>query len=383
MAKATANIRIAFLSVATHLGGGERSLLDLLIQAKQSAEFELIIVFPDHDGPFLERVRAEKIPYVICQMPQTFLTITRDKPLYSTWAFLRSIPALLRYFFRLRTILKQQKASLIHTNGIKCHIIGAVVARSLNLPLIWHARDIFSGFTKRVLRAVARFTAPWIIFNSRAAQTAFGPYAKGNVIYNGISLPPKRPAENISKHLKKDFYFGMLGVLARWKGQDLFLDLARELQQENCGFVIIGGRIYDTASDIEYEAELHQKAKGLPVVFLGQQDHPFDYLRQMHCLVHCSKKPEPFGRVIVEAQLAEIPVIAAGAGGVLEIINHDHNGLLYRPNQLAELKTQAERVLKNPTLRSNLARAGKETALHRFTIAAHYQEVASLYRQLL
>ncbi len=369
--------------MATHLGGGERSLLDLIAQAKVAGEFELLVIFPDHDGPFLERVKEMSIPHLVCPLPRSFLRITRDKPLFSFYCLLISLPAFVAYYYRLKSLLQSQNVSLLHTNGIKCHVIGAIVATSLRHPLVWHARDIFSGFTKNLLRLIAGLIKPSIIFNSLAAQKAFGSYDKGTVIYNGISAPPTRSVPDISQMLKKDFYFAMLGVLARWKGQDLFLDLARELQHENCGFVLIGGRIYDTASDIEYSDELQQKAKGLNVLFLGHQEHPIDYLRQTHCLVHCSKKPEPFGRVIVEAQLAEIPVIAAGDGGVLEIIDDEKNGLLYPPNKLSSLRAQALKILHDPALRANLARAGKESATRRFSIAAHYQEVASLYRQLL
>ena len=43
-------------------------------------------------------------------------------------------------------------------------------------------------------------------------------------------------------------------------------------------------------------------------------------LSQLDVLLHCSVKPEPFGRVIIEGMAVGVPVIAARDGGVPEII---------------------------------------------------------------
>ncbi len=60
---------------------------------------------------------------------------------------------------------------------------------------------------------------------------------------------------------------------------------------------------------------------------------------------HTSITPEPFGRVIVEGMLAQRPVVAARAGGVLEIVEDGENGVLCTPGDahaladvLAELR---------------------------------------------
>jgi glycosyltransferase involved in cell wall biosynthesis len=45
-------------------------------------------------------------------------------------------------------------------------------------------------------------------------------------------------------------------------------------------------------------------------------------------VTHTSTAPEPFGRVIVEAMLCGTPVIAAGAGGATELIEHGKTGWL-------------------------------------------------------
>lgn len=388
MAKTLRSLKICYFSVATHLGGGERSLLDLIAQFQKTGQVMPWVIFPKPEGPFIDECKKRGISYTICEMPEPFSRITRDKPFYSLICLLLSIPSFLFYLNRLFQLIETEKPDLLHTNGIKSHVIGSILTFRKRIPLVWHGRDIFQGFTLFLLRFLSRLTRPWIIFNSKAAASAFGNYWVAKVIYNGIDLPepsvfPANFSPNFHEVLQKKFVFGILGVLARWKGQDLFLDLAKILKDEDCGFVIMGSRIYDTASDLDYEQELKDKAKGLPVVFTGKVDSPFDYLRKIDCLVHCSRKPEPFGRVIVEAQLMGIPVIAAAAGGVLEILEEGKNGFLYPPNDLPTLAMKAISVMKDAETRSSVSLAGKDSAMTRFSVSSHSQQVLDLYGQVL
>jgi glycosyltransferase involved in cell wall biosynthesis len=376
------NLKIAFLSVATHLGGGEKSLLDLLKGLKEK-NCKIVVFFPSPNGPLLEKVRELKISYHIVEMPSLFQRISRDKKLLSIFYFLLSIPSLLIYLVKLAKILKEEKPQIVHTNGIKCHIIGSILTPLLGTSLVWHGRDIFSGFTLKTLRLFSRFTKPWIIFNSRASASAFKNYKKQSVIYNGFELPPPKTAPNLREFVPQPFLFGILGVLADWKGQDIFLELAARMKNENCGFVIIGGRIYDTVSDLDFEKNLHRQAKDIPnVKFMGHVENPIDYLRQIDCLVHCSKRPEPFGRVAVEAQLVGVPVIASKGGGILEIIEENETGFLYPMGNVDSLEALARKVLLDPTLRSKISQRAKLSA-EKFSLSSHVSSVLSLYRQLI
>lgn len=50
-----------------------------------------------------------------------------------------------------------------------------------------------------------------------------------------------------------------------------------------------------------------------------------------------SIKPEPFGRVVVEAFSAGKPAIAANHGGLSEIVINQHDGYLFKPNNKENL----------------------------------------------
>jgi glycosyltransferase involved in cell wall biosynthesis len=56
---------------------------------------------------------------------------------------------------------------------------------------------------------------------------------------------------------------------------------------------------------------------------LWGKKHLQQIVSEIDILVHASTKPEPFGRVILEAIAAQIPVIASDLGGTREILIGD------------------------------------------------------------
>jgi glycosyltransferase involved in cell wall biosynthesis len=59
----------------------------------------------------------------------------------------------------------------------------------------------------------------------------------------------------------------------------------------------------------------------------NRRDIP-ELLSKADCLVLSTITQEAFGRVIIEAQAAGVPVVATRVGGVTEIIEHEKTGLL-------------------------------------------------------
>jgi glycosyltransferase involved in cell wall biosynthesis len=109
----------------------------------------------------------------------------------------------------------------------------------------------------------------------------------------------------------------------------------------------------------------------------GVISRPQDALRQMDLLVLPSAE-EGFGLVLIEAMAAGVPVITADSGGVLDIVQHEVNGLLAAPNAQA-IRFQIQRVATDSTLRNRLIEAGLKTVREKFT----WDIVLPQYRRLL
>jgi glycosyltransferase involved in cell wall biosynthesis len=384
--------RICFYSVATHLGGGERSMLDLILGLAAAGEFLPIVLVPQPEGPLVEVLKKNKIDYAVLPMPRLFLRVSRERKFASAFYALGAIPALLLYLLLVRQMVRRIAPRLIHTNGIKCHLLGALVGNSLGLPVVWHIRDIIQpGFTRRLLGLCLFLYRPFLVCNSGASALPFASYDRSRVIYNGFAWPEPREAPNLrlkTQAGEKTVILGIVGVLARWKGQDLFLELGARLKAAGVDvrLIVVGGKIYDTVGDATFAEELRTKAEELGIsqqtLFTGFVENPLDYVRQFQALVHCSIRPEPFGRVIVEAMSCGVPVIASRAGGVVEIIESGVDGLLYEAGKLDDLFSATKNLLDHPELAAQMAGRARAKAQERFSLAAHVGAIASLYRQI-
>lgn len=87
--------------------------------------------------------------------------------------------------------------------------------------------------------------------------------------------------------------------------------------------------------------------------------------------------------VVLEAMAAGLPVAASRVGGVPDLITHELDGLMFDPNNPADVKACIERLVKEPETRARLGAAGRFTAQERFhpkVIAAAHLEI---YREVL
>ena len=90
-------------------------------------------------------------------------------------------------------------------------------------------------------------------------------------------------------------------------------------------------------------------------------------MKAVDIVAHTSTAPEPFGRVIVEGQLAQRPVVATEAGGALEIIGHGDTGFLIPPDNPEALARTIQRLIDEPTLAHSVAQRGRTVASDRFS----------------
>jgi glycosyltransferase involved in cell wall biosynthesis len=99
-------------------------------------------------------------------------------------------------------------------------------------------------------------------------------------------------------------------------------------------------------------------------------------------LVHSSTVPEPFGQVVVEGMAAGLPVVAAAAGGPLEIVRDGVDGLLYRPGDVEALAAALRRLATDEALRRRLGDAGRANA-QRFRPTVAAEQVSGVSRDVV
>jgi glycosyltransferase involved in cell wall biosynthesis len=71
-------------------------------------------------------------------------------------------------------------------------------------------------------------------------------------------------------------------------------------------------------------------------------------MQAVNIIIHPSVAPEPFGRTLVEAMLAGVPVIATDTGAASDILDGGKAGTLVKPNDPGQLAAAVGDVLNRP-----------------------------------
>jgi glycosyltransferase involved in cell wall biosynthesis len=178
------------------------------------------------------------------------------------------------------------------------------------------------------------------------------------------------------------FLVGSFSRLARWKGQHVLLEAM--VLNPHMHAVLVGAPLFgEDAYEVELRAFVAAHQLGERVHFLGFQHDIAACMCAVDAVVHTSITPEPFGRVIVEGMLAQRPVVAARAGGVLEIIDDHENGLLCTPGDAYALADTLAELRSNDDMRGRLVRNGYRTALSRFGTANYVDGVARILNDVV
>ncbi len=91
---------------------------------------------------------------------------------------------------------------------------------------------------------------------------------------------------------------------------------------------------------------------------------------------------ETFCQTIQEALASGVPVVAPAVGGPLDLVRHDHNGLLYRPGDRAALRRAVTDLVLDPDRRDRLAAAARPGVVRR-TWPALTAELVAHYRRAI
>jgi glycosyltransferase involved in cell wall biosynthesis len=384
-------MRVVVLSPAAELGGAERSLLTFL-KAAQGTLIRARVILP-RVGPLGAALDKLGVPWEVVLMPPSILRVSRlPGGLAPGWP-LKALVQGAGYAARLARRLNRLAPEVIYTNGIKSHVLGALLRPWVKGRIIWHLRDFWPG---RYVGLLADLGPHAIIANSRATaenlQERLQHPEKVTVVHNAVDpvefsptgpLPPPGPWSEYSPRV------GLVAAFARWKGHALFLEAARRLAPEfpTAGFYIVGGEIYDSGGEPGYEDYLLRlvRESGLQdrVRFTGFQANIAPWYRALDVVVNASVKPEPFGRTLLEAMACGRAVVGPRAGGVPEFVRHRENGLLYEMGQAAELTEAMGSLLRSPSLRARLAKASIETATRFFSPEQHAATLVQLFRKVV
>ena len=218
------------------------------------------------------------------------------------------------------------------------------------------------------------------------------------VIFRGINVDyfdPTTKLESDEKKLLKEWQIEkdkkiilLPGRLTGWKGQEVFIEAVNlvntELGYEAFYAVILGS---------EQGRELYKKK----LIRLTEQHRLINQVKFIdHCkdmalaykvsdiVVSASIEPEAFGRVAVEAQSMERPIIASNIGGSNETVVDEKTGFLFDSNNAKSLSKKILKVLSmDEASLQSIGKEGRKNIIQKFNVEKMCFSTYSEYKRIL
>lgn len=351
---------VVFLDHCAAWSGGEIALLRLL----EPLEGCRRLVVLGEDGPLVGELRAAGVEVRVLPLDERTSRLSRQA---TARLPLRSVVDVLGYVLRLRRLLRAERADLVHANSLKSGVYGCLAARTARVPVVWHVRDrIAADYLParlvRLVRALLVVLPDAVLVNSGATLETLGPVVRRVVPARVIGDPYRPPRPGRDRPAPDGVpTVALVGRLAPWKGQHLFLDAVERLLGQG---VPVRGRLLGEAlfGEEEYAAEVAARLARAPLAgAVAQGSFSGDVsaaLADVDVVVSASVIPEPFGQVVVEAIANGVPVVVPDQGGPAEIVEDGTSGLTYRAGDAAALADAVRRLLDEPGLYERLSRGG-------------------------
>lgn len=398
---------VLFIENSIGVSGSLISLCTLLAHLDRERYAPHVILSRASQREHFERVLGSDIPARLVPWTNSLKSV---QPIASLLAFamrhpwlplrlltspvaLLDIPTvILPYVARLYRLSRQAGVELIHhNNGLDVRAV--LLAKLLGVPLIAYQRG--DEYHSPTVRYLSRFVDTFIANSDATRRNLLKlgvPAGRVSTLHPPVDLRRFDPSIDASQQRRdlglgdEDLCFGIPGTLLKWKGHEVFLRAARLVMESvpEARALVIGGAPDGSRA---YPEELRRLARDLGIaqrtVFTGFRRDVPEMLQLLDVVVHASVSPEPFGRVIAEGMAMGKPVVAAGAGGPLEIIEHGRTGLLVPPDNPEALANAIVAVLSDRVLARRLGENARAAAEARFSPVAHARSVEGFYERTL
>lgn len=304
----------------------------------------------------------------------------------------------------VRHILHEKHVTLVHARSRVPAWIARLVCRSDRVPFVttWHGvhANTFPG--KKLYNSVLASGDRVIAISHFIAQRLINDYhvdaQRLRIIPRGANIQKFSPeavngqrVHDLAEKWRIPIDSPVLlvpGRLTAWKGQNVVLHALRHLSLSRPDLKWYCVFIGSASGHHRYIRDL-----------LAQTTH-FNLTQRVHFAGHCadmpaafalssmvivpSLKPEPFGRVIIEAQAMGKPVIVTRHGAAMETVKEGVTGLSVLPRDSVALAQAIAWVLKAPKHSLlEMTTAARNMVLAHYTTWAMQHATLSVYDELL
>jgi len=378
--------KILYIITKSNWGGAQRYVFDLSLNSKD--KFEVVVALGG-EGPLKKRLEKEGVRVIKIKKMERDVSARKE--------FLS--------FFDILSVIVREKPDVIHLNSSKAGGLGALASRVSNFFRKTNSKIIFTahGWPFNEERAkwqkvLIKFLS-WlniilshktiVISNKDYKDALKMPLTSKKVvlIYNGIGsidfLDKDSATNKLFEYISKPkpeklFLVGSIGELHKNKGYEYLIKSFKEVARvrSDARLVIIG-----EGEQRQYLEKLSESLGLMEKICLaGTVPEAFLYLKAFDIYVLSSIK-EGLPYVLLEAGGAEIPIISTNVGGVPELMEDMHSGMIIRRKDEKELSRAILYLMDNSEKMELFSKNTKSNIDKNFSIERMLKETFALYRQ--
>ncbi len=313
-------ITVLFVSpAADFIGGAEHSLMDLITNPAIRA----VLTAPG-TGAVTEAAARLGVPV----RPFSYGAIADVRRPFKMRAVLTAVRDSVRLARHLSALAREEGADILHSNGLKVHVIACLSRLFGGPPVFVHLRDIPVNRAERLVWGMFRLFPSRVILVSRPCWPWPTMPPRVRVVHNGLAIPP---APLPDKRISLPLTVGYLGRISPFKGLKLLVEWVAHGRAAGLDIrLLVRGSAHP--GDSAYMASVHEAVAahhlGSVCRFEGERRGLEAVYEGVDVVAVPSHIPDPLPRVVMEAMSLGLPVIGYPAGGIPEMIQHGKTGYL-------------------------------------------------------
>lgn len=329
-------MRIVQLLPELNEGGVERGVVDFNRELVQRGHESLVI-----------SAGGKLVPLITEAGGQHLIAEVASKNVVSAW------PRVLQ----LRRMLRELRPDIIHARSRVPAWLAWLANRPLGLPFVTtvHGFNSVNAYS-RVMTYGDRVICVSGAIREHVRKHYQVPESKLRVIPRGIDLEQFDP-EHLDHCFMEEFrqryqlqgrcVISSVGRVTQLKDYETLIAALVQLKPqlpELTGLIVGGVREDKQDYFARLQAQVRQAGAADYIHFTGSQSKVAEIYALSRVVVCSSKKPESFGRAAAEALAMNVPVVASGHGGILDIVREGQTGYLFNPGDVATLAARLQQA---------------------------------------
>ena len=365
--------RLLVIVGASYMYGAEKVALDV-IRGLDSERYQInVIISGWNDGAFAKELDKLQVKYYSLKLGWYYAS----KILWSLDSLVHYPGAVIRFL----NIRKNFKDWPVYVMSFRQVIL---LWPFFKKNLVYHVQDAYGGtrqsrfFLKIIDRKVKKFIAASEFIKEDLVSCGISP-EKIKVIYNGVEILPE--TQKNTNH-SGTLYIGIVGQVIERKGHITLLHAISLLVKKGLDIQLIIAGDGDPVFTAKVKMLIADLGLVPNITWRGFKKNLEEIYMGIDVLVAPTIPPEPFGLIVIEANMLGIPVIASNKGGFKETVTNGENGFLVEPEDAEQMAGKIEYFYSHRDAIERMGKTGRENVVQHFNKQIMIKEIDNLLTAL-